>query len=85
MALGKKTGGRQKGTPNKLSTNVKDNVISVFEQLGGTDHMARWAEENPSQFYNIYAKLLPLQVTGEDGGPIDTSLTIRLVSAEKHD
>jgi hypothetical protein len=47
--------------------------------------MARWAEENPSQFYNIYAKLLPLQVTGEDGGPIDTSLTIRLVSAEKHD
>lgn len=82
MALGKKTGGRQKGTPNKLSTNVKDNVISVFESLGGTDHMKKWAEENPSHFYNIYAKLLPLQVTGEGGGPIESSLTVKLVSAK---
>jgi len=59
---GKKFGGRKKGTPNKLSATVKDNVISVFEELGGTDHMKLWAAENPTQFYNIYAKLLPTEV-----------------------
>lgn len=64
MAIGKKTGGRTKGTPNKLSASVKDNVISVFEDLGGTEHMKLWASENPTQFYNIYAKLLPLQLNG---------------------
>jgi len=61
---GKKFGGRTKGTPNKLSASVKDNVISVFEDLGGTEHMKLWASENPTQFYNIYAKLLPLQLNG---------------------
>lgn len=82
MAAGKKTGGRVAGTPNKLSSSVKDNVLSVFNDIGGTDHMKRWAQENPNQFYNIYAKLLPLQLTGEDGGAIETSLTIKLVKPE---
>jgi len=71
MAIGKKTGGRKKGTPNKLSSTVKDNVITVFEKLGGVDHMAEWAKENPGHFYNIYSKILPMQVTGEDGGPLN--------------
>jgi hypothetical protein len=64
MALGKKTGGRQKGTPNKLSVTAKDNFICVFEDLNGEnlDHMKEWAKENPNQFYALYAKLLPLQM-----------------------
>jgi hypothetical protein len=80
MAIGKKTGGRVAGTPNKLSLSVKDNVIGVFEALGGADHMKRWAEENPNQFYNIYAKLLPLQLQGGgENGEIEHSLTVKLV------
>ena len=62
---GKRPGaGRPAGVPNKLSATVKDNVIAVFDRLGGIDHMKGWAEENPTQFYNIYAKLMPLQVNG---------------------
>ena len=80
---GKREGaGRKPGVPNKLSASVKDNVISVFESIGGTEHMMEWAIANPNQFYNIYAKLLPLQVTGEGGGPIESSLTVKLVSAK---
>ncbi|MEJ7932569.1 hypothetical protein WG922_21545 [Ramlibacter sp. AN1015] len=56
-----KTGGRKPGTPNKLSATVKDNVLSVFEQLGGVEHMAMWAAENPTPFYNLYAKLIPTE------------------------
>lgn len=74
MAIGKKTGGRTKGTPNKLSGTVKDNVIQVFDQIGGTQKMAEWAAENPTHFYNIYAKILPMQLAGDPDAPL--SLTI---------
>jgi hypothetical protein len=62
MATGKKTGGRIAGTPNKLSMTVKENVIGVFDAIGGMDHMQKWAIDNPNNFYTIYAKLLPTEV-----------------------
>lgn len=68
---GKRNGaGRPAGVPNKLSAAVKDNIIEVFERIGGVESMAVWATENQTQFFNLYAKLLPLQVTGEGGGPL---------------
>lgn len=68
---GKREGaGRKQGVPNKLSSTVKDNIIDVFDRIGGVESMAVWATENQTQFFNLYAKLLPLQVTGEGGGPI---------------
>lgn len=81
MALGKKTGGRQKGTPNKLSTTVKDNFIAVFADLNGQDltHMKEWAAENPTQFYNLYAKLLPFQVAGDPDNPLQVVSKIERV------
>lgn len=62
--------GRPKGVPNKISGTAKEHIALVFERLGGVEHMATWATENPTQFYNLYAKLLPLQVTGEGGGAV---------------
>jgi UV DNA damage repair endonuclease len=61
-----KTGGRQTGTQNKITTTVKDNVIATFERLGGVDGLVEWAEENRTEFYRLYSKLLPIetQVTG---------------------
>ena len=32
-----------------------------FEMIGGVPRMAVWADENPSEFYKLYAKLLPSQ------------------------
>jgi hypothetical protein len=84
MAFGRKTGGRQKGTPNKLSVAAKDNFISVFEELNGEEltHMKTWAAENPNQFYALYAKLLPLQLNGSgEDGEFEHNLTVQLVSA----
>jgi hypothetical protein len=67
--------GRKKGTPNKLSMTVKENVIEVFQQIGGTTAMVTWAKDpkNQSEFYKIYTRLLPIeaQVSGVDGGAIE--------------
>ena len=57
-----KTGGRAKGTPNKLSATAKENIQAVFNRLDGTAGMAKWAIENPTPFYQIYSKLLPTEV-----------------------
>ena len=72
MATGKKTGGRQKGTPNKLNANAKDNIAAVFQRIGGLEAMAQWATENRTEYYRIYSRLLPIdaQISGANGGPL---------------
>lgn len=81
MAAGKKTGGRAAGTPNKLTALAKDNIAAVFNRLGGTAAMADWATKNQTEFYKIYARLLPVEVTGAGGDPIAHSIKIEFVSA----
>ncbi|MBI3044200.1 MAG: hypothetical protein HYY78_15375 [Betaproteobacteria bacterium] len=56
---GTKTGGRTKGTPNKVSLSLKQAVLDTFQKLGGITHMVTWAQENPSEFYRIAARLVP--------------------------
>lgn len=65
MAPTAKRGGRKAGTPNKVTAVVKDNVLAVFNRLGGTSGMADWAEENKTEFYKIYARLIPAEIKQE--------------------
>jgi hypothetical protein len=64
--------GRPKGVPNKVSGNAKENIQAVFLRLGGTSRMAEWAEENPTEFFKIYSKLIPADVklTGDEANPV---------------
>lgn len=76
--------GRPKGVPNKTTVAVKEALHAVFQDIGGVERMATWAREEPGEFYKLYAKMIPAEVktelTGKDGGPIDSSITIRLVA-----
>lgn len=66
--------GRPKGVPNKQTIAVKDAIAAAAEGLGGTNRLIEWAKEDPANerafWATIYPKLLPLQVTGEGGGPL---------------
>lgn len=79
----KKTGGRKKGTPNKTTQTAREAISLAAEELGGTKRLVEWAKEDPlnerSFWTTIYPKLLPLQVTGEGGGPIEAVTRIELV------
>lgn len=78
-----KTGGRKKGTPNKTTRAAKDAIAYAAEGLGGADRLIAWAKEAPENervfWGTIYPKLLPLQVSGPDGGAIETVTRIKLV------
>lgn len=65
-----KTGGRKKGTPNKTTAVVKDMILSALDEAGGVDYLVDQAKENPTAFMTLVGKVLPLQVTGEGGGPV---------------
>lgn len=54
---------RPKGTPNKIGARVKDNIVSVFDRLGGVEKMVEWAMVNQTEFYRLYAKLMPTEMT----------------------
>ncbi len=66
--------GRPKGALNKTTTIAKDVISFAADKLGGGPRLVAWAKEdavNERAFWStIYPKLLPLQVTGEDGGPL---------------
>lgn len=63
-----KLGGRQKGTPNKVTTQAKEAIAAAADKLGGTERLVAWAQEDPkneSTFWaSIYTKLVPLDVNG---------------------
>jgi hypothetical protein len=84
MAKGQKTGGRVKGTPNKLTQTAKDAISLAAERMGGADRLVAWAQEEPQNervfWGTIYPKLLPLQVTGENGGPVETVSTLNVAN-----
>jgi hypothetical protein len=77
-----KTGGRKKGTPNKATTAVKEAFRQAFEDLGGTQALVTWAMENPTQFYQLYSKLIPSEIdatiSGKDGAP---AVTVKVVKS----
>ena len=74
MATGIKTGGRKKGTPNKVSGQLKDAILEAAKKAGGKDgiigYLSAQATANPGPFMALLGKVLPLQVTGEGDGPL---------------
>lgn len=71
MALGRKTGGgTRKGRPNRNTTAIKDMILGALDAKGGQKYLERQADQNPVAFMALVAKVLPLQVTGEGGKPL---------------
>lgn len=76
---GERRGGRKKGTPNKHTALLKDAILKAAEDAGGAAGMVGYltiqASENPAAFMTLLGKVLPMQVAGDDGGPIQIILT----------
>ena len=87
MAKSKTSGqGRPKGVPNKLTASVKEAIEAAAQGLGGGTRLEAWAREAPENekafWTTIYPKLLPLQVTGKDGGPLQVA-AVNLMTDEQ--
>ena len=71
-----KTGGRKKGTPNKINKNVREAILQAFEEAGGVDYLRRVAKEDPKTFCTLLGKLIPVKVAGDAEDPPVLRMTI---------
>ena len=75
---GERRGGRQKGQQNKITTLLKEAITMAAEKVGsdnkGKDGLVGYlswlSRKEPAVFGRLLEKLLPYQLTGKDGGPV---------------
>ena len=64
--------GRPKGVKNRITNDVRQVFHRVYEEMGahlvdetskkaltGQEAMLLWARDNPTEFYRLYAKMIP--------------------------
>jgi hypothetical protein len=69
--VGKKQG-RPKGAPNKATKELKDMILGALNDAGGQKYLHERANDPKTQgaFLALIGKVLPMQVTGADNGPL---------------
>lgn len=72
--------GRPKGSQNKNNALIRDMIGEALHQVGGVEYLAERANDpkTASAFLGLIGKVLPIQVTGENGGAIQTITRIEL-------
>jgi hypothetical protein len=62
--------GRPHGIPNRTTVSVKAALEAAFQGLGGVPALIAWGQQEPGEFYRLWGKLLPRNVTIEGGAQL---------------
>lgn len=57
--------GRIKGTPNKVTGDVRRAIFEAFDQLGGVGYLIRVGEDDPRTFLALLSRVLPAEIKAE--------------------
>jgi hypothetical protein len=73
------TQGRPKGVLNKNNQAIRDMIAAALDQVGGVEYLAERANDpkTAGAFLSLIGKVMPIQVTGEDGGSVKHQITVR--------
>lgn len=82
IGQGKAGPGRPPGLPNKLTRAFREAVQAVYGKIGGDEAFAKWARDNPGEFYKIAARMIPTEVTGAEGAPLAVTPVINVTVRE---
>lgn len=79
--------GRPKGSKNKTTSLLKDALLMAATEAGGPEglvgYLRQQAFESPSAFLSLLGKVLPLQVTGEDGESVKVDATVLVTGVRR--
>lgn len=72
---GEKRPNQGKRGPNKENKALREMILQALDEQpgGGVAYLKIQASENPNAFMSLLGKVLPMQVTGEGGGPIQVT------------
>lgn len=76
--------GRKKGEVNKTTAALKEAILLAAEEVGENGkgkgglvgYLRFVATKEPKAFAGLLGRVLPLQLTGAGGGPIEHALTV---------
>jgi hypothetical protein len=76
--------GRPKGSLDGNNRLIRTMVAEALEQAGGIDYLVERAHDprTASAFLSLIGKVMPVQVTGEDGGPVQQVVRIELAALQ---
>ena len=88
--LGVNTGnmgkGRPKGSPNKITADLKRAILEAAEAAGGeggtVGYLTTQATESPASFLALLGKVLPTTISGDDEAPLRLIVERRVVRPE---
>lgn len=87
IGKGKPGPGRPKGSANKHTALLKDAILKAAELAGGggeegtVNYLKKQATEQPVAFMGLLGKVLPTEIGGKDGGPIEVKI-LRFADAD---
>ena len=73
--------GRKKGIPNKFTGELREMILNALAGAGGVEYLKARAVDTPGPFLALVGKVLPLQVTGEDGKSIPVAVSFVIQQA----
>lgn len=80
-------GGSRKGSPNKVTKELKDMILQALEDAGGVQYLTDRARDprTASAFMTLVGKTLPMTVKGpgENGEHTFQKIVVEVVKAEK--
>jgi hypothetical protein len=56
---------------------VEQALHTAFEMIGGVPRLAMWADSNPTEFYKLYARLLPNESNVKHEGSVALKLVLK--------
>lgn len=63
-------GGRPKGSLDKGNALIREMIAQALDQVGGVEYLAETALTHQAAFLALVGKVMPVQITGEGGGPV---------------
>jgi len=82
MAKGMKTGGRQKGSPNKITAELRDMIMQALNESGGVEYLKQTAIDHPAAFLTLIGKILPLPVNVDHSSKDGSMSAVQKVTIE---
>lgn len=67
--------GRPKGSIDKGNALIREMVAQALHNMGGVAYLERQAEEQPKAFLSLIGRVIPVQIEGGGGGPVQIVAT----------
>jgi hypothetical protein len=73
--------GRAKGTPNKVTKELREMILGALDDAGGQSYLYKQALQEPKAFLALIAKVIPREVENKISGDIGiNTITRRIIN-----